>query len=89
MCGYFCNRFIEFILAGKTLTDFTNLFLPNKYKRNDNIILKCFMTSFQNMIEYNSHETHNIYPNLNDQQQFKLNKINEINDFVVVEIKER
>ena len=89
MCGYFCNGFIEFILAGKTLTDFTNLFLPNKDKRNDNIILKCFMTSFQNMIEYNSHETHNIYPNLNDQQQFKLNKINEINDFVVVEIKER
>ena len=89
MCGYFCNGFIEFILAGKTLTDFTNLFLPNKYKMNDNIILKCFMTNFQNMIEYNSHETHNIYPNLNDQQQFKLNKINEINDYFVVEIKER
>ena len=25
MCGYFCNGFIDFMLAGKTLTDFTNL----------------------------------------------------------------
>ena len=26
MCGYFCMRFIDFTPAGKTLTDFTNLF---------------------------------------------------------------
>ena len=26
MCGYFCIRFIDFMVAGKTLTDFTNLF---------------------------------------------------------------
>ena len=26
MCGYFCIIFIDFMLAGKTLTDFTNLF---------------------------------------------------------------
>ena len=25
MCGYFCIRFIDFMIAGKTLTDFTNL----------------------------------------------------------------
>ena len=37
----------------------------------------------------NSHETHNIYPNLHDQQQFRLNKINEIKDYFVAEIKER
>ena len=45
------------------------------------------------MAECNSHETHNIYPNLsvtplNDQQQFRLNKINEIKDYFVAEIKE-
>ena len=34
-------------------------------------------------------ETANIYPNLNDEQQFKLNKINEIKDYFIVEIKER
>ena len=34
-------------------------------------------------------ETHNTYPNLNDQLQFKLNNINEIKGSFVVEIKER
>ena len=28
MCGYFCIRFIDFMLEGKTLTDFNNLFFP-------------------------------------------------------------
>ena len=46
------------------------------------------------MTECNSYETHNIYPNLNaiplnDQLQFRLNKINEIKDYFVAEIKER
>ena len=34
MCGYFCIEFIDFMLAGKTLTDFTNLFSPNNLKKN-------------------------------------------------------
>ena len=29
MCGYFCIGFINSMLAGKTLTDFTNIFSPN------------------------------------------------------------
>ena len=42
------------------------------------------------MTEYNSHETHNIYPNLHyQQQQFWLNKVNEIKNYFVAEIKER
>ena len=28
MCGYFCIGFIDFMLAGKKLTDFTNIFSP-------------------------------------------------------------
>ena len=32
MCGYFCIGFIDFMLAGKTLTDFTNPFSPNNFK---------------------------------------------------------
>ena len=39
MCGYFCIGFIGFMLAGKTLTEFTNLFSPNNFKKNDDIIL--------------------------------------------------
>ena len=42
-----------------------------------------------NSIEYNSIEGPNIYPDLNDQQQCRLNKINEIKDYFVAEIKER
>ena len=42
------------------------------------------------MIECNSH---NMYPNLSpntwNEQQFRLNKINEIKDYFIVEIKER
>ena len=40
------------------------------------------------MADFISHETHNIYPNLNE-QQFRLNKISEIKDYFVAEIKER
>ena len=42
MCGYFCIGFIDFRLAGKTFTDFTDLFSPNNFKRNDDVILKYF-----------------------------------------------
>ena len=45
MCRYFCIGFIDFMLAGKTLTEFTNLFPPNNFKRNDNIVLKYFTTN--------------------------------------------
>ena len=31
MCKYFCIGFTDFMLAGKTLTDFTNLFSPNDF----------------------------------------------------------
>ena len=33
MCGYFCIGFIDFMLAGKKLTDFTNLFYPHDLKK--------------------------------------------------------
>ena len=42
MCGYFCIGFIDFILAGKKLTDFTNMFFPYDFKKNDDIILSYF-----------------------------------------------
>ena len=41
------------------------------------------------MTKCNFYETHNIFPNLNYQQQFRLNKINEIKDYFLAEIKER
>ena len=38
MCGYFCIGFIDFMLAGKKLTDCTNLFSPDHFKKKYNII---------------------------------------------------
>ena len=42
MCRYFCTGLIDFMLEDKILLDYTNLFSPNDYKKNDKIILKYF-----------------------------------------------
>ena len=42
MCGYFCIGFINFMFNGNSLTDYTSLFSPNDFKKNDDIILKYF-----------------------------------------------
>ena len=42
MCRYFCIGFIDFMLKGKSLLEYTNLFSPNEYEKNDKIILKYF-----------------------------------------------
>ena len=39
MCGYFCVGFIDYMFMGKSLTDYTNLFSPSNFKKNDDIIL--------------------------------------------------
>ena len=68
MCGYFCIRFIDFMLKGKNLADFTCLFLPKNLKKK--MMIKFY--TILKMAEYNSIETLHIYPNINDQQQFRL-----------------
>ena len=42
MCSSFCIGFIDFMLAGKKLTDFTNMFSSHNFKKNDDIILSYF-----------------------------------------------
>ena len=42
MCGYFCIGFVNFMLKGKSLLEYTNLFSPNDYEKNHKIILKHF-----------------------------------------------
>ena len=39
MCGYFCIGFIDFMFTGESLIDFTSLFSPYDFKKNDDIIL--------------------------------------------------
>ena len=45
MCEYFCIGFIDFMLAGKTLTEFTNIFSANNFKKNVNKIWNYFMNN--------------------------------------------
>ena len=83
------------MLAGKTLTKFTNIFSPNNFKNNDYIILNYFNSNVSDMAECDSH---NMYPNLNaiplsvnisNDQQSRLNKMNEIKYSFIAEIRER
>ena len=42
MRGYFCIEFIDFMLAGKTLIDSTNLFSPYDINKNGSIIFSYY-----------------------------------------------
>ena len=42
MCGYFYIGFIDFMLEGKSLLEYRNVFYPNEYEKNDKVILKYF-----------------------------------------------
>ena len=42
MCGCLCIGFIDFMFKGKALTEYTNLFSPNNFEKNDDLILPYF-----------------------------------------------
>ena len=75
MCGYFCIEFINYLLKGKALLDHTNLFSPNDFKKNDEL-LKEYL-KMNNIIE------------LTDVNKYRLDGINKIKDYFNNEIKER
>ena len=54
ICWYFCIGFIDFMLKGKSLLDYTNLLFPNDYEENDKIILKYFqkLKSWKILLRY-------------------------------------
>ena len=62
MCEFYCIAFIQYMISGKLLLDYTNLFFPNDYKENDKIIyistLKTNMTSLDFRLK-NIDETRN------------------------------
>ena len=84
MCGHFCIGFINFMLAVKNLIDYTSLFSPYDFEKNDNIILSCYLHSLCSSIEVT-----NRYSNLSDQTQFRLNEINKIKDYFNWEIQKQ
>ena len=42
ICVFYCIAFIEYMLTGKALLDYTNLFSPNDYEKNNKIMYKYF-----------------------------------------------
>ena len=42
MCGYFCIRFMDFMLADESILGHKSLFSPNEYENNDKTVLKYF-----------------------------------------------
>ena len=45
MCGFYCIVFIEYMIAGRTLSNYTNFF-SNDYENNEKIIYKYFKDKF-------------------------------------------
>ena len=46
MCGFYFIAFVEYMLSGNTLLDYTNLFFPNDHKKNDKIMCKYFKDKY-------------------------------------------
>ena len=42
MSGYFCSLFLDYMLKGKTLVDYTSLFSPYDFEKNNKTILNYF-----------------------------------------------
>ena len=40
MCRLYLITFTDYMITGKALLDYTNLFFPNNHKKNDKIIYK-------------------------------------------------
>ena len=45
MCRHFCIEFTDFMLKIKPLTEYTNLFPPNNFNKNDDITSNYFMNN--------------------------------------------
>ena len=90
MYGYFSIGFINFMFNDKSLTDYTNLFSPNDFKKNDDIILKYFglqdvKMSISNLEVCKANEM----SELKDLTKYRLDEINRIKEYFNAEIKER
>ena len=76
MCGYFCIEFINYMLKGKTLLDYTNYFLL--------MILKTTIKLLKEYLKIN-----NIIELPDTANKYRLDEINKIIEYFNNEIKER
>ena len=77
MCGYFCIGFIDFMLTGKKLTDYTNLFSPHDFDKNDHIFSVILKMAGINK------------SGLSDQTKFRLSEITGIENYFYQEINQQ
>ena len=42
MCGFYCIGFIEYMIAGKALLNYTSFLSPDNYKENEKTVYKYF-----------------------------------------------
>ena len=68
------------MLAGKKLTEYTNLFCPHDFKKNDNIILSYFKNNSIEAIDKT---------NLSEQAKFRLDEISKIENYFIKDINQR
>ena len=47
MWEFCCIIFIEYMVAGKTLLDYTNLFSSTNYRNNDNIYIYIYISTLK------------------------------------------
>ena len=47
VCGFYCIAFIEYMIGGKVLLDYTNLFSPNDYIKSDKIMHQYFIDKYR------------------------------------------
>ena len=74
MCGYFCIEFINYMIKGKTILEYTNLFSPNDFKKTIKLL--------KEYLKMNDIE-------LTDVDKYRLNEINKIKYYFNSEINER
>ena len=77
MCGYFCIEFINYMLKGKTLLDYTNLLPLMTLKRTIKLLQEYLRMNNLNVIE------------LTDANKYRLDEKNKIRDYFNNEINER
>ena len=79
MCRYFSIGFIDFMLAVKKFNDFTNLFSPYDFEKNDTLILTYFKDESDSIEAIDR-------TNLTEQTKFRLDEISKTENYLHEEI---
>ena len=85
MCGYVCIGFINFLFGGKTLIDYTSLFLPYDFEKKKMMTQSSIILRMNELISL-KHITLNKFVDLCDQTKFRISEINEIKGYFSSEI---